>query len=94
MEEAFKSWTVFMDNFALNTKTLTNAKRLNVLLMPLVQRNVTSESEVKSKLECWWHLIVLLGPNIQHHIEAVVLPFLRSEKATGFMRILLFMTDH
>ena len=52
MEEAFKSWTVFMDNFALSTKMLTNAKRLNVLLMPLVQRNVTSESEVKSKLVC------------------------------------------
>ena len=45
--------------------------------MPLVQRNVTSESGVRVKFEAWWHFMVLLGPNLHHHVESVVLPFLR-----------------
>ena len=69
--EAFRSWTVLMDNFALDSKVLTSKRRVNLLLMPLVQRNVTKESDVKIKLEVWWHFIGLLQPNIHHYVEDV-----------------------
>lgn len=75
--EAFRSWTVLMDNFALDSKVLTSKRRVNLLLMPLVQRNVTKESDIKIKLEVWWHFIGLLQPNIHHYVEDVILPFLR-----------------
>ena len=77
MGEAFRSWTVLMDNFARDPKILTSKKRVTLLLMPLVQRNVTKESDVKIKLEVWWHFICLLKPNIHHYVEDVILPFLR-----------------
>ena len=78
IEEAFRSWIVLMDNFALETRTLTNPKRIKLLLMPLVQRNVSSEAGVRVKFDAWWHFIVLLGPsNMGATMETVVMPFMR-----------------
>ena len=66
-----------MDNFALDEKILTSRKRVALLLMPLVQRNVTKEADVKIKLGVWWHFISLLKPSIHRHVDEVILPFLR-----------------
>ena len=75
-EESFRAWMALMDNFALDRTTLVKVNRLNLLLKPLTQKNVSSESGVKVKFQAWWHLIVLLGPNVSHYLEEVVLPFL------------------
>ena len=65
-----------MDNFALDRNILFKVNRLTLLMKPLIQKNVSSESGMKVKLEAWWHLIVLLGPNVHNYSELVVLPFL------------------
>ena len=75
-EESFRAWTALMDNFALDQNTLLKVNRLTLLMKPLIQKNVTSESGVKVKFEAWWHMIVLLGPSVHHYLEVVVLPFL------------------
>ena len=75
-EESFRAWMALMDNFALDRNTLLKVNRLTLLMKPLIQKNVSSESGVKVKFQAWWHLIVLLGPNINHYLEVVVLPFL------------------
>ena len=52
LEESFRSWMILMNNFSLDTRTLTHAKRIKLLMTPLLNKNVTTESEVRVKLEC------------------------------------------
>ena len=77
LEESFRSWMILMNNFALDTRTLTHAKRIKLLMTPLLNKNVTTESEVRVKLECWWHFIVVLGHHITNNMDTVVMPFIR-----------------
>ena len=75
-EEAFRAWMTLMDNFALERNTLLKVSRLTLLMKPLTQKNVTTESGVKVKFQAWWHLIVLLGPSVHQYLEVVLIPFL------------------
>ncbi|CAL8267570.1 unnamed protein product, partial [Lota lota] len=74
---AFIAWKSLIDNFALNPEILCSAKRMKLLLQPLLSIHVRTEALQLSRLEVWWYLVVRLGPNLGPHFEQVSLPLLQ-----------------
>uniref|UniRef100_A0A8C4Z1N2 Replication timing regulatory factor 1 n=1 Tax=Gadus morhua TaxID=8049 RepID=A0A8C4Z1N2_GADMO len=68
---AFIAWKSLIDNFALNPEILCSAKRMKLLLQPLLSIHVRTEALQLSRLEVWWYLVVRLGPNLGPHFEQV-----------------------
>ena len=75
--ESYIVWKVLMDNFALDTRILTSGRRVSLVQQPMVRHRVDTEAGIKVKFETWWYFLVLLGPHLHHHLQTVVLPFLR-----------------
>ncbi|CAL8320376.1 unnamed protein product [Merluccius merluccius] len=75
---AFIAWKSLIDNFALNPAILCSAKRMKLLLQPLLSIHVRTEALQLSRLEVWWYLVVRLGPNLGPHFEQVSIPLLQS----------------
>ncbi|XP_030198856.1 telomere-associated protein RIF1 isoform X2 [Gadus morhua] len=74
---AFIAWKSLIDNFALNPEILCSAKRMKLLLQPLLSIHVRTEALQLSRLEVWWYLVVRLGPNLGPHFEQVSIPLLQ-----------------
>ncbi|XP_061697080.1 telomere-associated protein RIF1 [Syngnathoides biaculeatus] len=74
---AFIAWKSLIDNFALNPDILCSAKRMKLLMQPLVSINIRTEALLLTKVEVWWYLVVQLGPNLSPHFDLVSLPLLQ-----------------
>ncbi|XP_077435975.1 telomere-associated protein RIF1 isoform X2 [Vanacampus margaritifer] len=74
---AFIAWKSLIDNFALNPDILCSAKRMKLLMQPLMSINIRTEALMLTKVEVWWYLIVQLGPNLSPHFDLVSLPLLQ-----------------
>lgn len=75
---AFIAWKSLIDNFALSPEVLCSAKRMKLLLQPLISIHVRTETLQLSRLEVWWYLVVRLGPNLATHFEQVSVPLLQN----------------
>uniref|UniRef100_A0A8C5B4S5 Replication timing regulatory factor 1 n=1 Tax=Gadus morhua TaxID=8049 RepID=A0A8C5B4S5_GADMO len=85
---AFIAWKSLIDNFALNPEILCSAKRMKLLLQPLLSIHVRTEALQLSRLEVWWYLVVRLGPNLGPHFDTS-LPGARNGRLTeSFFSIL------
>lgn len=47
------------------------------ICVPLYELSSKTEQILQTKLEVWWHLIVLLGDNLQNSQSQVLVPFLK-----------------
>ena len=56
---------------SLPAEILCSAKRMKLLLQPLLSIHVRTEALQLSRLEVWWYLVVRLGPNLGPHFEQV-----------------------
>ena len=56
---------------SLAAEILCSAKRMKLLLQPLLSIHVRTEALQLSRLEVWWYLVVRLGPNLGPHFEQV-----------------------
>ncbi|XP_011698033.1 PREDICTED: telomere-associated protein RIF1 isoform X2 [Wasmannia auropunctata] len=74
--QAFLSWKLLIDNFALDHQELATARRIKLLCIPLNAKNSKTELIALTKLEVWWHLIVKLYRNIGKFVTPVVTQFL------------------
>ncbi|KAF7666493.1 hypothetical protein LDENG_00103970 [Lucifuga dentata] len=74
---AFIAWKSLIDNFALKPEILCNAKRLKLLMQPLISIHVRTEALLLTKVEVWWYLVVRLGPNLASNFEQVSVPLLQ-----------------
>ncbi|XP_037095120.1 telomere-associated protein RIF1 isoform X1 [Syngnathus acus] len=74
---AFIAWKSLIDNFALNPDILCSAKRMKLLMQPLMSINIRTEALMLTKVEVWWYLVVQLGPNLSSHFDLVSLPLLQ-----------------
>lgn len=74
--QAFVSWKVLIDNFALDQRELATNRRIKLLCVPLNAKNSKTELMVLTKLEVWWHLIYKVYPSIGECIDTVLVPFL------------------
>ncbi|XP_061547412.1 telomere-associated protein RIF1 isoform X2 [Phycodurus eques] len=74
---AFIAWKSLIDNFALNPDILCSAKRMKLLMQPLMSINIRTEALLLTKVEVWWYLVVQLGPNLSPHFDLVSLPLLQ-----------------
>lgn len=75
---AFIAWKSLIDNFALNPDILCSAKRMKLLMQPLVSINVRTEALLLTKVEVWWYLVVQLGPNLWSIFDQVSVPLLHT----------------
>ncbi|KAL2081212.1 hypothetical protein ACEWY4_023065 [Coilia grayii] len=75
---AFLAWKSLIDNFALNPEILCSAKRLKLLMLPLVSIQVKTEPLLLSKISVWWYLVVKLGPNLATNFEQVGITLLQN----------------
>nr|XP_057937557.1 telomere-associated protein RIF1 [Doryrhamphus excisus] len=74
---AFIAWKSLIDNFALNPDILCSAKRMKLLMQPLMSINVRTEALMLTKVEVWWYLVVQLGPHLSPHFDQVSVPLLQ-----------------
>nr|XP_046260003.1 telomere-associated protein RIF1 isoform X2 [Scatophagus argus] len=74
---AFIAWKSLIDNFALNPDILCSAKRMKLLMQPLMSINVRTEALLLTKVEVWWYLVVQLGPNLSSNFDQVSVPLLQ-----------------
>ncbi|XP_067460337.1 telomere-associated protein RIF1 isoform X1 [Thunnus thynnus] len=74
---AFLAWKSLIDNFALNPDILCSAKRMKLLMQPLISINVRTEPLLLTKVEVWWYLVVQLGPNLSTNFDQVSVPLLQ-----------------
>uniref|UniRef100_A0A1A8N1P0 RAP1 interacting factor homolog n=1 Tax=Nothobranchius pienaari TaxID=704102 RepID=A0A1A8N1P0_9TELE len=75
---AFIAWKSLIDNFALNPDILCSAKRMKLLMQPLLSIQVRTEALLLTKVEVWWYLVVQLGPNLSSNFDQVSAPLLQS----------------
>ncbi|CAK6967637.1 telomere-associated protein RIF1 [Scomber scombrus] len=74
---AFLAWKSLIDNFALNPDILCSAKRMKLLMQPLISINVKTEALMLTKVEVWWYLVVQLGANLSPNFDQVSVPLLQ-----------------
>ncbi|KAJ8683442.1 hypothetical protein QAD02_019234 [Eretmocerus hayati] len=74
--QAFLSWKLLIDNFALNQRELATSRRIKLLCVPLNAKNSKTELMVLTKLEVWWHLINKIYPSITECIDTILIPYL------------------
>ncbi|XP_054643055.1 telomere-associated protein RIF1 isoform X2 [Dunckerocampus dactyliophorus] len=74
---AFIAWKSLIDNFALNPDILCSAKRMKLLMQPLMSINIRTEALMLTKVEVWWYLVVQLGPHLSPHFDQVSVPLLQ-----------------
>uniref|UniRef100_A0A3B4UU11 Replication timing regulatory factor 1 n=1 Tax=Seriola dumerili TaxID=41447 RepID=A0A3B4UU11_SERDU len=74
---AFIAWKSLIDNFSLNPDILSSAKRMKLLMQPLMSINVRTEALLLTKVEVWWYLVVQLGPNLLSNFDQVSVPLLQ-----------------
>lgn len=75
-KQAFYSWKLLVDNFALDPQELASARRIKLLCIPLIAKNSKTEMIAFAKFEVWWHLIVKVYNDLPKVINAVLIPFL------------------
>lgn len=75
-KQAFYSWKLLVDNFALDPQELASARRIKLLCIPLIAKNSKTELIAFAKFEVWWHLIVKIYNDLPKVINAVLIPFL------------------
>ncbi|KYN04288.1 Telomere-associated protein RIF1 [Cyphomyrmex costatus] len=74
--QAFLSWRLLIDNFALDHQELATTRRIKLLCIPLNAKNSKTELIALTKLEVWWHLIVKLYRDIGKFANPVITQFL------------------
>lgn len=74
--QAFLSWILIIDNFALDEQELATARRVKLLCIPLNAKNSKTETMTLTKLEVWWHLIYKLYAHIGKFANPVLTQFL------------------
>ncbi|XP_015438748.1 PREDICTED: telomere-associated protein RIF1-like [Dufourea novaeangliae] len=74
--QAFLSWKLLVDNFALDPQELATARRIKLLCIPLNAKNSKNELIALTKLEVWWHVIVKLYKDICKFVNPVITQFL------------------
>ncbi|XP_020722031.1 telomere-associated protein RIF1 isoform X2 [Bombus terrestris] len=74
--QAFLSWKLLVDNFALDPQELATARRVKLLCIPLNAKNSKTELIALTKLEVWWHVIVKLYKDIHKFVNPVITQFL------------------
>ncbi|XP_076656705.1 uncharacterized protein LOC143361301 [Halictus rubicundus] len=74
--QAFLSWKLLVDNFALDPQELATARRIKLLCVPLNAKNSKSELIALTKLEVWWHVIIKLYKDISKFVNPVITQFL------------------
>ncbi|KAI4480049.1 hypothetical protein M0804_010410 [Polistes exclamans] len=74
--QAFLSWKLLIDNFALDPQELGTTRRIKLLCIPLNAKNSKTELIALTKLEVWWHLIIKLFKDIGKFTEPVLTQFL------------------
>ncbi|XP_043494330.1 telomere-associated protein RIF1-like isoform X2 [Polistes fuscatus] len=74
--QAFLSWKLLIDNFALDPQELGTTRRIKLLCIPLNAKNSKTELIALTKLEVWWHLIIKLYKDIGKFVEPVLTQFL------------------
>ncbi|XP_014479812.1 PREDICTED: telomere-associated protein RIF1-like isoform X2 [Dinoponera quadriceps] len=74
--QAFLSWKLLIDNFALDYQELATARRIKLLCIPLNAKNSKTELISLTKLEVWWHLIIKLYKDITQFVTPVITQFL------------------
>lgn len=74
--QAFLSWRLLIDNFALDHQELATARRIKLLCIPLNTKNSKTELIALTKLEVWWHLIIKLYKDIEKFATPVITQFL------------------
>ncbi|XP_043252693.1 telomere-associated protein RIF1-like isoform X1 [Colletes gigas] len=74
--QAFLSWKLLVDNFALDPQELATARRIKLLCIPLNAKNCKNELIALTKLEVWWHVIIKLYKDINKFVNPVITQFL------------------
>ncbi|XP_029051883.2 telomere-associated protein RIF1-like isoform X1 [Osmia bicornis bicornis] len=74
--QAFLSWKLLVDNFALDPQELATARRIKLLCIPLNAKNSKTELIAITKLEVWWHVIIKLYKDISKFVNPVLTQFL------------------
>ncbi|XP_076766359.1 uncharacterized protein LOC143433108 isoform X2 [Xylocopa sonorina] len=74
--QAFLSWKLLVDNFALDPQELATARRIKLLCIPLNAKNSKTELIALTKLEVWWHVIIRLYKDISKFVNPVITQFL------------------
>ena len=74
--QAFYSWKLLVDNFALDPLELSSARRIKLLCVPLIAKNSKTEVIAFAKFEVWWHLIVKVFNDLPKFVTSVLAPFL------------------
>ncbi|XP_035740331.1 telomere-associated protein RIF1-like isoform X1 [Vespa mandarinia] len=74
--QAFLSWKLLIDNFALDSQELGTTRRIKLLCIPLNAKNSKTELIALTKLEVWWHLIIKLYKDIGKFVDPVITQFL------------------
>ncbi|XP_071870946.1 uncharacterized protein isoform X2 [Bombus fervidus] len=74
--QAFLSWKLLVDNFALDPQELATARRVKLLCIPLNAKNSKTELIALTKLEVWWHVIIRLYKDIHKFVNPVLTQFL------------------
>ncbi|XP_020287403.1 telomere-associated protein RIF1 isoform X2 [Pseudomyrmex gracilis] len=74
--QAFLSWKLLIDNFALDHQELATPRRIKLLCIPLNAKNSKTELIALTKLEVWWHLIIKLYKDIAKFATPVITQFL------------------
>ncbi|XP_037543063.1 telomere-associated protein RIF1 [Nematolebias whitei] len=75
---AFIAWKSLIDNFALNPDILCSAKRIKLIMQPLMSIHVRTEALLLTKVEVWWYLVVQLGHNLFSNFDQVSVPLLQA----------------
>ncbi|XP_046597042.1 telomere-associated protein RIF1 isoform X1 [Neodiprion lecontei] len=74
--QAFLSWNLIVDNFALDEQELATVRRIKLLCIPLNAKNSKTEMMTMTKLTVWWHLIYKLFKHIEKFTSPVLTQFL------------------
>lgn len=74
--QAFLSWKLLIDNFALDHQELATARRIKLLCIPLNAKNSKTELIALTKLEVWWHLIIKLYKDVAKFATPIITHFL------------------
>ncbi|XP_046745702.1 telomere-associated protein RIF1 [Diprion similis] len=74
--QAFLSWNLIVDNFALDEQELATVRRVKLLCIPLNAKNSKTELMTLTKLTVWWHLIYKLFKHIEKFTSPVLTQFL------------------
>ena len=75
-KQAFNSWKLLVDNFALDPQELASARRIKLLCVPLIAKNSKTEVIAFAKFQVWWHLIVKVYNDLPKFVNSVLIPFL------------------